>query len=154
MQTFHTPTPTPARTRTVDLDHDQMLIVEDRAGTRIDVYYGGLWLTEERQSQDRFVTSSTPARIESPGRAIAQAIGRTRAHIVEPARELSTRGWRQVLRLPPRLNQLVTQAGAVVVAVVLSLGLPEVLLRHKVDGGLAAPVHAAAASWTSGVSAS
>lgn len=145
---------TPSRTRTVDMDHDQMLIVEDRPGTRIDVYYGGLWLTEERQLQDRFVTPSAPAHIESSGRAIAQAIGRTRARIVEPARELSGRGWRQLLRLPLRLNQLVARAGAVVVAVVLSLALPEVLLRHKVDAGSAALVRAAAASWESGVSAS
>ncbi len=90
-------------TRTIDLDHDQLLVVQDRPGTRVDVYFGGLWLTEERRSQDRFVTASAPACIESSGRAIAQAIGRTRARIVEPARELSARGWRQMLRVPMRL---------------------------------------------------
>lgn len=121
-------------TRTVDLDHDQLLIVQDRPGTRVDVYFGGLWLTEEHRPQDRFVTSQSPAKLQAPGRAVLQAIGKTRARLVEPAQRVGD-GGRRLLRSPAVLKGVAARAGIVLMAVALSVGVPEMVARSALQAG-------------------
>lgn len=121
-------------TRTIDLDHDQLLVVQDRPGTCVDVYFGGLWLTEERRASDCFVTPDAPVRLQAPGRAVLQAVGKTRARLVEPARR-QRGGWPQLLRVPARLQAVAARAGIVLMAVTLSLGLPELVARSFLQAG-------------------
>ena len=74
----------PDWTRTVDLDHEQLLVIQDRPGTRIQVLFGGLWLTEERNLDDRFAGAGEWLRLEAKGRAVVEALGRSRLRVVEP----------------------------------------------------------------------
>ena len=124
-------------TRTIDLDHDQLLVVQDRPGTRVDVYFGGLWLTEERRPQDRFVTPQSPARLQASGRAVLQAIGKTRARLVEPAQRVAL-DWRRLLSDSARWKGAAARAGIVLMAVTLSVGVPEMVARSGLLWGAVA----------------
>ena len=128
----------PMLTRTIDLDHDQLLVVQDRPGTRIDVYFGGLWLTEERQLQDRFVTPRATAQLEASGRAVMQASGLTRVRLIEPARRLGLGGWWRLLHGHVRsvvAASPAARASVVLMAVVVGLGLPETVARGFLHAG-------------------
>jgi hypothetical protein len=122
-----------ASLRTVDLGHEQMLVIDDRPGTRVDVLLGGVWLTEERCWQDRFASAGEWLRVESHGRTVVEAIGPTRVALAEPSDKppLGLRV-RRALRSPAAL--LVPQLVAAFAALALGLALPEVLGR----GSLAA----------------
>ncbi len=71
--------------RTVDLGYDQMLILEDRPGARINVLYGGIWLTEEGSRDDVFAYSGQVVALRSRRRAVLEGIGPTRVEVAEPA---------------------------------------------------------------------
>jgi hypothetical protein len=73
-------------TRTVDLDHDQMLILEGTPRTRVKVIYGGVWLTAEGDPGDHFPRGGDEVALNTRGRAIFQALAKTRLQIIEPAR--------------------------------------------------------------------
>jgi hypothetical protein len=90
------------RIRTIDLDHEQLLIFENRPGTRFQVLFGGLWLTEEACRDDRFAKAGEGMKLEGRGRAVVEAIGRSRVQVLEPARRFGD-GLRPLLRLLLRL---------------------------------------------------
>jgi hypothetical protein len=71
--------------RTVDLGYDQMLILEDRPGTRVSVLYGGIWLTEEGSRDDVFAHGGQVVALRSRKRAVVEGIGPTRVEVAEPA---------------------------------------------------------------------
>lgn len=123
-------------THTIDLDHEQLLVLDDSAGTQVQVLFGGLWLTEPNHLQDRFGKAGDWLRLESRGRAVLEAIGRTRVRVDEPQRtSLATRG-RNWLRGLPRKSGLAPKTGAVVLAMVLAVGLAEMIgrgMQHRAD---------------------
>ena len=105
------------RSRTIDLDRDQLLVLDDRAGARIQVLHGGVWLTEERSLEDRFAAAGQWLRIEAGGRAIVEARASTRLRLLDAGRG------RQA-----RTDALVRPAAALL-ALVLSVALPDLLAR-------------------------
>lgn len=130
--------------RTVDLDHEQLLVIEDQPGARIRVLSGGVWLTEERRAQDRFATSGQDLRLEASGRAVVEAIGPTRTQIIQPACGAAVSGWRAVLRRQFSLRVLALRAAAAALSIVMSVGLPELLGRSAQHHQPAGQAHAAA----------
>jgi hypothetical protein len=121
------------RIRTIDLDHEQLLVFENRPGTRFQVLLGGLWLTEEACRDDRFAKAGESLRLHARGRAVVEAIGRSRVRVVEPARRFGD-GLRQLLqRASPHRDLLAARSVAVLLALALGLGLPELLGRSLVN---------------------
>ncbi len=112
-------------TRTQDLAHQQLLVLADRPGTRIKVLSGRAWLTEEGQPEDRFAQPGEELRVTHGGRAIVEAIGRTRLQLVQPATGLALR----LGALLPSPQALLPRAFALVLSLAIALGLPELLAR-------------------------
>lgn len=75
---------TAATSRTVDLGYDQLLVIEARAGTRVRVLYGNLWLTEEGTAQDVFAGSGAEVTLKARGRAVIEGLGAARVQVIEP----------------------------------------------------------------------
>ncbi len=73
-------------TRTVDLDHEQLLVIQNQPGTHIQVLFGGMWLTEERNLHDQFAGAGEWLRLEAKGRAVVEARGRSRLRVIAPLR--------------------------------------------------------------------
>lgn len=73
-------------TRTVDLDHDQLLVLECDPPTRVEVIFGGVWLTAEGEPGDHFPQGGEEVVLATKGRAILQALMRTRVVVVERSR--------------------------------------------------------------------
>ena len=129
--------------RTIDLDHEQLLVLDDRSGARIQVLHGGVWLTEERSLVDRFGSAGQWLRIEARGRAIAEAIGKTRIRVLDaPRRSAPRRGWRG--------DSVPARAAAALLALLMSIALPDLLARSMHASAVAAPDQTPAlASWSS-----
>jgi hypothetical protein len=77
--------------RTVDLDYDQLMVLEDRPGTRVRVLYGQLWLTEEGRAQDLFIGSGGEVALRGRGRAVLEGLGRARVQLLSPSSRRSRR---------------------------------------------------------------
>jgi hypothetical protein len=114
--------------RTIDLDRDQLMVFSDPAGTCIEVLFGGLWLTEERCAQDRIASTGQALRLHGNGRAVAESFGPTRLRVSAPARLGSAlrSAWQ---RWRPALAALAPRSMAALLALLLSVSLPEVLGR-------------------------
>jgi hypothetical protein len=97
------------RVRTINLDHDQLMVFSDPAGTCIEVLHGGVWLTEERCAEDHIVSAGQALRLRCDGRAVAESLEPTRLRVIEPTRRLASalrsawrRWWPEGTRLAPR----------------------------------------------------
>jgi hypothetical protein len=112
-------------THTVDLDNQQLLVIENRPGTRVHVLLGGVWLTEERRLQDRFARAGQALGLEAAGRAVVESLGRSRLRVIEPEPGALARWWRFLARQRQRIAGLVPRALAATLALVLSLALSE-----------------------------
>jgi hypothetical protein len=121
-----------AATLTIDLDADQLLVIDDRAGTRMQVLQGGLWLTEPDSLDDRFARAGQWLAVEHRGRAIAQSLGRTRVRMFGPPQRGPAALWRRAAR-----SDLLVKSIAAALAVMVSLELPALLARgmHPPAGG-------------------
>jgi hypothetical protein len=73
-------------TRTVDLDHQQLLLLEGRPGTRVKVIYGGIWLTHTGEGDDLFACCEQEVALRARKRALLEGLGPTRVEVIEPAR--------------------------------------------------------------------
>lgn len=121
----------PGAARTLDLDGDELLVIDGRAGTRMQVLHGGLWLTEPGSPDDRFAGAGQWLAVEHRGRAVAQSLGRSRVRVFDaPRRGLAAR-WRRAVS-----GDLLAKSVAAALAVILSLGLPE-LLAHEMQASTA-----------------
>ena len=125
-------------TRTVDLDHEQLLILHDEPGTRIQVLFGGLWLTEERNLNDHFASAGEWVRLERRGRAVVEARGRSRLRITLPMRRGGAWWHRAVARVQAGWATLSARTLAASMALVLSLGAAELMGRSVHDPSNAA----------------
>jgi hypothetical protein len=70
--------------RTIDLDHEQMLVLEERPGNRIRVLYGGMWLTAEGDREDHFPRGGDEVAVRVHRRSVAESLGPTRVEVYEP----------------------------------------------------------------------
>ncbi len=111
--------------RTHELEHQQLLVLADRPGTRIKVLSGGVWLTEEGQPEDHFAQPGQELRLTHRGRAIVEGIGRTRLQLIQPALGMA---WR-FGALWPAPQALLPRALALVLSLAIALALPEMLSR-------------------------
>lgn len=73
-------------TRTVDLDHQQLLLLEGRPGTRVKVIYAGIWLTHTGEADDLFACCEQEVALRARKRALLEGLGLTRVEVIEPAR--------------------------------------------------------------------
>lgn len=92
--------------RTVDLGYEQMLVLEDRRGARVQVLYGGIWLTEEGRSEDVFAGSGQTVALRSRKRALLEALGPTRIEVIEPVVSGIDAVWIRAKRAARRLMRL------------------------------------------------
>ncbi|WP_418317022.1 DUF2917 domain-containing protein [Piscinibacter sakaiensis] len=123
----------------INLDHDQLLVLSDRRGSRVEVVFGGVWLTEENPRADQFIEGGQAWQISRRGRVVAAAIGRTGVRISAPA-GLAAR-WRALLGSLARHRPALAARGvATLLAVVIGIGLAE-LTSRGFHGG-AGPMHA------------
>ena len=76
----------PMLTRTVNLNYDQMLMIESHPRQRVKVIYGGVWLTEQGQSRDAWMTNGDEVYLKTRGAALLQGLGATRLQIIEAPR--------------------------------------------------------------------
>ena len=66
---------------TINLGHEQMLLIENEAQTKIKVLYGGVWLTEEGLAQDQIVGTGATAVVHSRGRVLLEALQPSRLEL-------------------------------------------------------------------------
>jgi hypothetical protein len=125
--------------RTFDLDHEQLLVLEDRAGARVRVLSGGLWLTEEGQPDDRFARAGDELRLCKRGRAVVGAIGRSRIELVEPVQRGVARLLERIARMLVGRSVSRVRIAASAVSLVLALGIPELLARGFQHSGIDSP---------------
>jgi Protein of unknown function (DUF2917) len=116
--------------RTIDLDREQLLVLEDRAGARIRVLSGGLWLTEEGRPDDRFARPGDELVLSEPGRAVLEGLDRSRIEVT-PLRfgTLLERVGRRLGALRRSARRFALRGLASVAALVLSIGLSDLLAR-------------------------
>lgn len=68
-----------------DIGTGQMLSLRARAGQRVRVVYGRIWLTQSGQQRDHFARSGEDVRLEPGSLTVIEALGRARV-IVESVR--------------------------------------------------------------------
>ncbi|MEO7852141.1 MAG: DUF2917 domain-containing protein [Rubrivivax sp.] len=103
----------PPTITTIDLDHDQMLVLDNtrhRRDQRVRVLFGGTWLTHEGESGDAFMHSGAEVQLPD-GRSVLQGLGRTRLQITQlhlrgglHAAAWLRRAWHRVRRQITRLQ--------------------------------------------------
>jgi hypothetical protein len=121
---------------TIDLDHEQLLVLQDRSGTRVRVLSGGVWLTEEGEPDDRFAWGGEELLLGARGRSVLEGIGQARIEVLQqplrPAQRLrerfaALRGRLAARRGDPSLALVRSLAG--VISLVFALGLPHLVAR-------------------------
>jgi Protein of unknown function (DUF2917) len=123
--TFQTGVPT----RTVELAHEQLLVLDHRAGTRVRVLGGGVWLTEQGEPDDRHAFAGTELVLRQPGRALLGGMGRTRLELTPPQR-VGFSAWRERLAaFCSAARCRAVQGLALALSLMISLGLPDLLAR-------------------------
>lgn len=114
--------------RTIDLDHEQLLVLDDRRGTRARILFGGAWLTEEGKLDDCFARAGDELLLTQHGRAVIESIGHSRVELVQYGPRHGARpGSRIAAWLAGRGLPLRGAAG--VLSIVLALGLPDLVAR-------------------------
>lgn len=136
-------------TRTIDLDRDQLLVIDNRPGTRVQVLFGGVWLTEESSFEDRFAGHGQWLALEARGRAIVESRTRTRLRVFDPAPGYAESPWRAFGRWLTS-SPYASRALAGLLALAIGFGLPD-LLDRGLRGGARGPGTGgqALANWSS-----
>lgn len=117
-------------TRTIDLDHEQLLQLHGRRGTRVKVIYGGVWLTEEGEPNDVFATSGDEVLLHARRQALLEGLGSARIEVIEPAggrlRALVRRAADAARRLvrTPAWSPEVPRGTLALLAAVVGIGIP------------------------------
>jgi hypothetical protein len=127
----------PVTSRTIDLGHEQLLMLEGRAGTRVKVIYGGVWLTEEGEPHDVFALSGDEVALRTRRRSVLEGLGATRVELIEPVAadgigglvrrfgETFRRLARTARRLPaPAWTPLVPRGTLAALAAVVGVAIP------------------------------
>lgn len=129
--------------RTIDLDHEQLLVLDNRVGARIRVLSGGTWLTEEGRLDDVHVWQGDAITLTTPGRALLEGVGTARIEVMLPRRAgwlarvaQAVRAWRRD-GVAPALR-----GAAVAFSIVVGLGLADGVARGFLHAGAAPPAYA------------
>jgi Protein of unknown function (DUF2917) len=64
-----------------------VLRIEDEPGARIHVWSGELWLTQEGDIRDHYLTAGQSFTVTCGGTALATALARSRVSVTPPRRE-------------------------------------------------------------------
>jgi hypothetical protein len=118
---FADPGPQP---RGIDLDDEQMLVLGSQPGARLRVLSGALWLTAPGHSVARMIRQHEAADLTVDGEVIIEAAGPSRIEIARPRR-----AWVHGLEDIGRPRQF-AQALALMIAVAVGAGLPDLLARE------------------------
>jgi hypothetical protein len=86
-------------TRTINLDHDQLLVLEDGTGTRVRVLFGGVWLTEGSDHRDHFLSTGDDLALHTRQRTVIEPRMPACIQIVKATRRSTLRSWLHVLLL-------------------------------------------------------
>jgi hypothetical protein len=131
---MNTTTLTHPAVRKLTLDAQQLLVIVNRPGTRIKVLSGRVWMTEQGQTGDQFAVAGEELQLAGRGRSVVEGLGSARVQVIE-----APRAW--TLRLPSWLSALRREPGTVAartvalsLALVLTIGVPEVLVRGLQQG--------------------
>jgi len=134
---------------TIDLDHEQLLVLQDRSGTRVRVLSGGVWLTEEGEPDDRFAWCGEELLLNARGRTVLEGIGRARIEVLQPPLRPAQRLRERFAALRERLaarrgdrSLVLVRSLASVVSLILALGLPHFVARGFQQNAAVMPVAA------------
>jgi hypothetical protein len=134
---------------TIDLDHEQLLVLQDRSGTRVRVLSGGVWLTEEGEPDDRFAWCGEELLLNARGRAVVEGMGRARIEVLQPPVRRAQRLRERLAAMRARFAALggapsvvLVRSLASVVSLILALGLPHFVARGFQQNAAVAPVAA------------
>jgi hypothetical protein len=141
---------------TIDLDHEQLLVLQDRSGTRVRVLSGGVWLTEEGEPDDRFAWCGEELLLNARGRAVVEGMGRARIEVLQPPVRRAQRLRERLAAMRARFaamrarfaalggapSVVLVRSLASVVSLILALGLPHFVARGFQQNAAVAPVAA------------
>ena len=127
---------------TIDLDHEQLLVLQDRSGTRVRVLSGGVWLTEEGKPDDRFAWCGEELLLNAHGRTVLEGIGQARIEVLQPPLRPAQRLRERFAALRGDPSRVLVRSLASVVSLVLALGLPHLVARGLQQNAAVVPVAA------------
>jgi Protein of unknown function (DUF2917) len=123
--------------RTIDLEHEQMLVIDNRPGTRVRVLHGGVWLTEQGELDDQFARAGDELRLAAPGRAVLEGIGCSRIEVAPAPRRWAAALREAIAAVRRAAAAWPAQGAALVLSLALGVGVPEMLARGMQHSGLA-----------------
>ena len=131
---MNTTTLTHPAVRTLALDPQRLLVIANRPGTRIKVLSGRVWMTEQGQAGDQFAVAGEELQLAGRGRSVVEGLGSARVQVIEPPRAWAARlaSWLTTLRREP--GTVAARAVALSLAFVLTIGVPELLVRGLQHG--------------------
>jgi hypothetical protein len=88
--------------RIIDLQRGELLRLDAARGTRVQVLFGAVWLTEQRRLDDVFAASGDEVVLEHGGRVLIEAQGFARVIVPAPTAGFSS----ALARLAAALRQL------------------------------------------------
>jgi Protein of unknown function (DUF2917) len=115
--------------RTIDLAHDQLLVLDNQAGTRVRVLSGGVWLTEQGEPDDQFAAAGAELVLGKPGRTLLGGIGPSRLELTPPRRAGFNALVQRVVALRRAAGRRAAQGLALGLSLLISIGLPDLLAR-------------------------
>ena len=130
--------------RTIDLDHEQLLVIEDRPGTRVRVLCGGVWLTEQGELDDHFARAGDELRLAAPGRAVIEGIGRSRIEVAHAPRRWGGALREAVAAVRRSAAPLPAYGAALLMSLALGVGVPDMVARGMQHPSVASDTVAAA----------
>jgi hypothetical protein len=74
--------------RSIAMRRGSVLRIEDGRDLLLYIWEGGIWLTQQGDPRDRYVSAGAWFRLDRDGLAVASALGRTTMTITAPAPEL------------------------------------------------------------------
>jgi len=131
---MNTATLTHPAVRTLALDPLQLLVIANRPGTRIKVLSGRVWLTEQGQPGDQFALAGEELQLTGRGRSVVEGLGSARVQVIEPPRAWAVRVSSWLTALRRERGTVAARAVALSLAFVLTIGVPELLVRGLQHG--------------------
>jgi hypothetical protein len=134
-----------------EIDDAQMLFMECHPGARISVLSGGLWLTEPGRPVPRFLRPQQEVTLVQRGTVVLEGVGRSTLEIKQPwhRRERGPNGlyglYEHDAKLRRSSKRLLAQGLVLALALVIGVGLPDMLARGFHKAGDAASLAAAGA---------
>ncbi|MBK9244143.1 MAG: DUF2917 domain-containing protein [Burkholderiales bacterium] len=84
--------------RIIDLQDGELLRIDAKAGTRVQVLFGAIWLTEPLRLDDVFAASGDEVTLDHGGRVLVEAQGFARVIVAVSTRQPAFAGLLAQLR--------------------------------------------------------